>query len=176
MRNAGIIHHALFWNGNNGLQCEYFINNGLQDASMNRRFLNIIHKPQTRGLSVNSISNSLSLNFHVYFVDILNYFSMKAGKKKVKALLVQKTRCWPVTFNERLNNYYLYSIFQDSNVISRLIIQYDPQKTINKKHLASFARHSLLRKDLEMETSFPEQFLYQLKGILSRPQCSYSFP
>lgn len=66
------------------------------------------------------------------------------------ALLVQKTRCWPVTFNERLNNYYLYSIFQDSNVISRLIIQYDPQKTINKKHLASFARHSLLRKDLEM--------------------------
>ena len=72
------------------------------------------------------------------------------------ALLLQKTRCAPVTFNEILNNYYLYSIFQGSNVISRLIIQYDLQKIINKKHLASFRRHSLLRKDLEMETSFPE--------------------
>ena len=44
MRNAGIIPYALFWNGNNGLQCEYFVNNGLQNASMNIRFLIIIHK------------------------------------------------------------------------------------------------------------------------------------
>ena len=28
----------------NGLQCAYFVNNGLQNASMKRRFLNIIHK------------------------------------------------------------------------------------------------------------------------------------
>ena len=45
VRNAGIIHYALFWNWNNGLQCTAFVNNGLvQSASMNRRFLNIIHK------------------------------------------------------------------------------------------------------------------------------------
>ena len=44
MRNMGIIHYALFWNENNGSQCAYFVNNGLQSASMNRRFLNIIHK------------------------------------------------------------------------------------------------------------------------------------
>ena len=44
MRNAGIFYYALFWNGDNGLQCAYFIDNGLQSASMNRRFLNIIHK------------------------------------------------------------------------------------------------------------------------------------
>ena len=44
MRNAGIIHYALFWNGNYGLHCACFVNNGLQRASMNRRFLNIIHK------------------------------------------------------------------------------------------------------------------------------------
>ena len=44
MRNVGIILYALLWNGNNGLQCAYFVNNGLQNASMNRRFLNIIHK------------------------------------------------------------------------------------------------------------------------------------
>ena len=30
MRNAGIIRYALFWNGNNGLQCAYFVNNGLK--------------------------------------------------------------------------------------------------------------------------------------------------
>ena len=34
MRNVGIIHYALFWNGNNGLKCAYFVNNGLQSASM----------------------------------------------------------------------------------------------------------------------------------------------
>ena len=44
--DAGIIHyeHALFRNRNNGLQSAYFVDNGLQSASMNRRFLNIIHK------------------------------------------------------------------------------------------------------------------------------------
>ena len=44
MRNAGIIHYALFWNGNNGLQCTYFANNCQQSTSVNRFFLNIIHK------------------------------------------------------------------------------------------------------------------------------------
>ena len=44
MRNAGSIHYTLFWNESNGLQCTYFVNNGLQSASMNRRVLNIIHK------------------------------------------------------------------------------------------------------------------------------------
>ena len=45
IRNVGIIHYALFLNGNNGLQCAYFINNGVLNATtMNRRFLNIIHK------------------------------------------------------------------------------------------------------------------------------------
>ena len=39
MRNADIIHYALF-----GLQCAYFVNNGLQRASMNRVFFNMIHK------------------------------------------------------------------------------------------------------------------------------------
>ena len=44
MRNAGIIHYAVFWNMNSGLQCAYLVNNGLQNGSMNRRFLNIVHK------------------------------------------------------------------------------------------------------------------------------------
>ena len=34
----------LFWNGNNGLPCAYFLNNGQQSASMKRHFLNIIYK------------------------------------------------------------------------------------------------------------------------------------
>ena len=34
MRNAGINHYAVFWYGNNGLHCAYFVNNGLQSASM----------------------------------------------------------------------------------------------------------------------------------------------
>ena len=44
MQNAGIIHYALFLNGNNGLQGAYFVNNGLQSASTKNRFFNIIHK------------------------------------------------------------------------------------------------------------------------------------
>ena len=44
MWNAGIIHYALFWNWNSGLQCAYIVNNSVQSASMNRCFLNIIHK------------------------------------------------------------------------------------------------------------------------------------
>ena len=44
MRNAGIIHYALFSNGNSSLQSAYFVNYGVQNASINRRFLNIIHK------------------------------------------------------------------------------------------------------------------------------------
>ena len=42
LRNGAIMQYAVFSNGNNDLQCAYFINNGLQSASMNRRFLNII--------------------------------------------------------------------------------------------------------------------------------------
>ena len=111
MRNAGIIHYALFRNGNNSLQCAYFVNNGLQSASMNKRFLNIIHKmvqilqqfisrfrvstrgdvetcePQIRGLSVNSIADSLSLNFLVYFAKMPSYFLMKTNKRKVRKCL-----------------------------------------------------------------------------------------
>ena len=44
MQNAGIIHYALSSNGSNGLQYAYPPNNDLQSASMNRRFLNIVHK------------------------------------------------------------------------------------------------------------------------------------
>ena len=38
MHNVDIIHYAVFWNGSNGLPCSYFVNNGLQGASMNRCF------------------------------------------------------------------------------------------------------------------------------------------
>ena len=82
------------------MQFAYFVNNGLQGTSMNRCFLNIIHKmvqvlqqqfigcfreqikddlktrePQTGGLSVNSTADSLSLNFLVYFGKMSRYFS-----------------------------------------------------------------------------------------------------
>ena len=40
-----IIHHTLFWNGKNRLQCAYFINSGLQSAAcISRLFFDIIHK------------------------------------------------------------------------------------------------------------------------------------
>ena len=102
MRNAEIIHYALFWNKNNGLQCPYIVNNGLQSASTNRGFLNIIHKmvqilqqwfigpfmEQTRRdvetREVSSIADSLSLNFLVYFAEMSCYFSMKRNKRKVR--------------------------------------------------------------------------------------------
>ena len=42
IRNAGIMYY--FEMQINGLQCTYFVNNGPQSASMNRRFLNIIHE------------------------------------------------------------------------------------------------------------------------------------
>ena len=108
MQNAAIIHYALFWNRNNGLQCAYFVNNGLQDASINRRFWMSYIKwykfynnnllvvlgstrgatwklvnPNERRLNVNSIADSLSLNVLVYFVEMSSYFSMKANKRKV---------------------------------------------------------------------------------------------
>ena len=44
MRNEGVIHYALFSKRNNDLQCEYFVYNDLQSASMNRLFINIQHK------------------------------------------------------------------------------------------------------------------------------------
>ena len=73
MRNAGIIHYALFWNGNNGLQWAYFVNQGYVET----------REPQTRGLSVNSTANSLSPNFLVCFANIWTYFSMKTKKEKI---------------------------------------------------------------------------------------------
>ena len=108
IRHAGTMHYALFWNGNNGLQSTYFVNNGLQRASMKRRFLNIIcikwckfcnnnllvvlgskqgdyvetREPQARGLSVNSIADSLFLTFLIYFAEMSNYFLMKVNKRK----------------------------------------------------------------------------------------------
>ena len=39
MRNAGIIHYALFCKRNNGLQCACFVDNGLRSGFLNRRFL-----------------------------------------------------------------------------------------------------------------------------------------
>ena len=108
VRNAGIIHYTLFWHGNNGLQCAYFVNNGLQSVSINRYFLNITRKtvqvlqqefigrfreltrgyaenlePKTRGLRLNSIAESFSLKFLVCFSEISGYFSMKKKKRKV---------------------------------------------------------------------------------------------
>ena len=41
----------------------------------------------TRGLSVNSIPNSLSLKFLVYFAEMSNYCSMKTNKRKVRKSL-----------------------------------------------------------------------------------------
>ena len=84
----------------------YNAHKGLQSAFMNRRFLNIIHKilqqwfigcfreyargyvetrePQTQGLSMNSIADSLNLNFLVYFAYMSSCFSMKTNKRKVR--------------------------------------------------------------------------------------------
>ena len=95
MLNAGIIHYALFWNGNNGFQCAYFVNNGLRSAPKNRRFwisyikwctnsTIIIYwlfqgvnkrdsetwEPQTQSLSVNSIADSLGLKFLGHFAEM----------------------------------------------------------------------------------------------------------
>ena len=116
--NAGIIHYVLFWNRNNGLQCTYFVNNGLQSASVNRHFLNIIHKmvqiwrqlfiihyrertrvdvetcePQTQELSVSSVADSLSLNFLVFLVEMSRYFSMKTKEKLGNANWVKEFSC-----------------------------------------------------------------------------------
>ena len=45
------------------------------------------HEPQTRRLSSNSSVDSLSLNFPVYFGQMLNYFSIKTNKRKVRKCL-----------------------------------------------------------------------------------------
>ena len=119
MRNMGIIHHALFRNGNSGLQCAYFVNNDLQSASVNRHFLNIIIRwckfcnndlsfflgngqgqanVETREvLKLTRIEHqfncwlsfSLSLNFLVYFAKMSIYFSMKTNRKKVSRRVLQ---------------------------------------------------------------------------------------
>ena len=44
-------------------------------------------EPQTRGLSVNSIADPLSLNFVVWFAEMSSYFSMKTNKRKVRKCL-----------------------------------------------------------------------------------------
>ena len=44
-------------------------------------------EPQTLGLSVNSIADSLIVNFLVYFADMSSYFSMKPNKRKVRKCL-----------------------------------------------------------------------------------------
>ena len=82
-------HYALFWNVNNVLQFTYFVNNGLQGASMNRRFLNIMQKMiqnftttiyrsfywvnkgerwnwWTRGLNGNSVADSFSASTFLF--------------------------------------------------------------------------------------------------------------
>ena len=44
-------------------------------------------EPQTQGLSVNSIGDSLSLNFLIYFAKMSSYFSIKTKKRKVRKCL-----------------------------------------------------------------------------------------
>ena len=39
-------------------------------------------EPQARGLSVNSIADSLFLTFLIYFAEMSNYFQMKVNKRK----------------------------------------------------------------------------------------------
>ena len=41
-------------------------------------------EPQTLGLCVNSIADSLGLNSFVYFAEMLSYFSMKTNERKVR--------------------------------------------------------------------------------------------
>ena len=99
MRNAKVIYYSLFWNGNNGLKCGYFENNGLQSTSMDRRFwisyikwykfynnnLSVVLVSETKGdvetratqiqgLKVDSIADSLD-------------FAMKTSKIKVRKCL-----------------------------------------------------------------------------------------
>ena len=58
MQNAVVAPYALFWNWNEALQCAYFINNGLQSASMNWPFLNIIYK---------LVLNSTTLTYRLFY-------------------------------------------------------------------------------------------------------------
>ena len=44
-------------------------------------------EPQKRGLSVNSIADSLGLNLCGYFAEVLSYFSMKTNRRKVRKRL-----------------------------------------------------------------------------------------
>ena len=41
-------------------------------------------EPETRGLSVNTIADSLSLNVLVYFAKISSHFPMKINKRKIR--------------------------------------------------------------------------------------------
>ena len=112
MRNVTIIHYdyALFWNGNNGLQCEYFVNNGLHYTVLlwtdifwisyikwykfyNSNLSVVLGskpggaetcEPQTWELSINSIVDSLSLKFLVYFAKMSSYFSQNSLKIPAK--------------------------------------------------------------------------------------------
>ena len=92
--NAGIIHYVLFWNRNNGLQCTYFVNNGLQSAYRERTRVDVeTCEPQTQELSVSSVADSLSLNFLVYLVEMSRYFSMKTKEKLGNANWVKEFSC-----------------------------------------------------------------------------------
>ena len=44
-------------------------------------------EPQTQGLSINSIDDSLNFNFLVYFSEMSSYFSMKIKKGVVRKCL-----------------------------------------------------------------------------------------
>ena len=51
-------------------------------------------KPQTRGLSISSIADLLSLNFLGYVAKITSYFSMKTNKRKVRKCLLCVNEFW----------------------------------------------------------------------------------
>ena len=112
MRDAGIIHYALFWNGSNGLRRAYFVNNCLQSATMNRRFwisyrkwykfcnnnlsfvlgskggtLKLVNPKQEDWASIQLLNVSLSRKFLVYFAEMSSYFSVKTSKRKVRKYL-----------------------------------------------------------------------------------------
>ena len=135
IRNAGIIYYALFWNGNNGLQCAYFVNNDLRSASMNTRFfeyhvkwyklynnnlfvvlgsklegtLQIVNPKHEDWASIQLLA--LTLNVLVYFVEMPSYFSRKTKPKK-KANLRNSFSAWKnfrVDLTLRMRNFCQFS-------------------------------------------------------------------
>ena len=110
-RNAGIIHYALFWNGNNGLQWEYFFNNGLKTLLWRDAFwisyirlyrfynnsssvvlrskqgvtLKLVNSKHEDWASVQLLT--LSLHFLDYFAEMSSYSTMKTNKQKARICL-----------------------------------------------------------------------------------------